>query len=152
VAIIPDKELRDRFKAASGGLVGGVNVLGLVAALAAYRDGQEWLEQVLRYVEHNWDALLHHIAERMPAIHTAKPEGTYLAWLDCRGLGLEISPSEYFLKQARVGLGEGALFGRGGEGFVRLNFACRRATLEQALERMEAALDRREPLKEGLTA
>jgi cystathionine beta-lyase len=140
VAIVPDKELRDRFRAAFAGLVGGVNVLGLVAALAAYRDGQEWLEQVLRYLERNCDFLLQSIARRMPAIHAAKPEGTYLAWLDCRGLGLEISPREFFLKQARVGLGDGAPFGRGGEGFVRLNFACRRATLEQALERMEIAL------------
>lgn len=140
VAIIPDKGLRDKFKAAFAGLVGGVNVLGLVAALAAYRDGQEWLEQVLRYLEGNCDYLHQSITQRMPVIHASKPEGTYLAWLDCRGLGQVISPCEFFLKQGRVGLGEGALFGRGGEGFVRLNFACRRATLEQALERMETAI------------
>jgi cystathionine beta-lyase len=70
----------------------------------------------------------------------ARPEGTYLAWLDCRDAGLPASPHEFFLQRARVAMNEGATFGRGGEGFVRLNFGCPRATLEEALERMRAAL------------
>ena len=140
VAVVPDEGLRRRLCGARAGLVDEVNVLGLVAALAAYRDGQPWLEQVLRYLEANCDSLRQYLAEHMPAIHMAKPEGTYLGWLDCRRLGVEGSPFDFFLKQARVALGDGALFGRGGEGFVRLNFGCRRATLLDALEKMRRAV------------
>ncbi len=144
VAIVPDEGLRKRLCAARAGLVGEVNVLGQVAALAAYRDGQPWLEQVLRYLEGNCDLLLLYLAEHMPTIRMARPEATYLGWLDCRSLDLEGSPFDFFLKQARVALGDGAAFGRGGEGFVRLNFGCPRATLLQALERMRQALEARE--------
>jgi len=140
VAVVPDEGLRRRLCGARAGLVDEVNVLGLVAALAAYRDGQPWLEQVLRYLEANCDSLRQYLAEHLPAIHMAKPEGTYLGWLDCRRLGVEGKPFEFFLKQARVALGDGALFGRGGEGFVRLNFGCRRATLLEALEKMRRAV------------
>ena len=70
----------------------------------------------------------------------SKTEATYLAWLDCRNTGIEGTPAEFFLKQARVGLYDGAEFGKGGEGFVRLNFACPRKTLIEALDRMAVAL------------
>ena len=72
----------------------------------------------------------------------AKPEGTYLAWIDCRGAGLPDNPHNFFLEEAGVAMNDGASFGTGGEGFVRLNFACRRATLVQALEQMREALIR----------
>jgi len=78
---------------------------------------------------------------RETAIRVAKPEGTYLAWLDCRDLGLASPPEAFFLERARVALGAGTGFGHGGEGFLRLNFGCCRATLEEALDRMCAALD-----------
>jgi cystathionine beta-lyase len=68
------------------------------------------------------------------------PEGTYLAWLDCREAGIEGQPGAFFLQEARVALNEGAGFGAGGEGFVRLNFACPRSTLAEALHRMSGAL------------
>ncbi len=68
-------------------------------------------------------------------------EGTYLAWLDCRQAGIPGKPSDFFLKEARVGMNDGAWFGAGGEGFVRLNFGCPRATLAEALGRMERALE-----------
>ena len=73
-----------------------------------------------------------------------KPEATFLAWLDCRQAGIpdEVSPHAFFLKEAGVALNEGAKFGPGGEGFVRLNFGCPRAALSEALERMEEALRR----------
>ena len=141
-AIIPDPDLRKQFQRAHMGLGGWVNTLGLVAAEAAYAHGQEWLEQVLAYLEGNRDYLAHHIQECLPGIHMAKPEGTYLGWLDCRSAGLPGDPFEFFLKQARVALNDGRTFGPGGEGFVRLNFACSRSTLAQALEQMEQALAR----------
>jgi cystathionine beta-lyase len=70
----------------------------------------------------------------------AAPEGTYLAWLDCREANLPANPSEFFLKHAQVALMPGPDYGRGGEGFLRLNFGCPRSTLQDALERMERAL------------
>jgi cystathionine beta-lyase len=70
----------------------------------------------------------------------AAPEGTYLAWLDCRGAGIPGNPHRFFLERARVAVNDGAVFGLGGEGFVRLNFGCPRSTLVEALERMKAAL------------
>jgi cystathionine beta-lyase len=69
-------------------------------------------------------------------------EGTYLAWLDCKGAGIPGNPFGFFLKEAKVALNDGAEFGRGGEGFLRLNFACPRKTLTEALDRMAAALKR----------
>jgi len=86
--------------------------------------------------------LLDYISRYLPEVKVGKPEGTYLAWLDCRQAGIVGNPHEFWLKQARVALNDGADFGRGGEGFVRLNFACPRALLSQALERMRAALQR----------
>jgi len=140
VAIIPNADLRKRFLTARAGLVPGVNILGYVAALAAYRDGQPWLEQVLRYLEGNRDMLLQYVRDHMPRIRVGKPEGTYLTWLDCRQAGIPGNPYEFFLKEARVALNDGKAFGAGGEGFVRLNLACTRATLEDALQRMRGVL------------
>jgi cystathionine beta-lyase len=71
-----------------------------------------------------------------------KPEGTYLAWLDCRKVGMQCSPFEFFLNEARVGFNDGPTFGKGGVGFVRMNFACTRQVLAEALQRMKAALER----------
>ncbi len=139
VAIIPDADLRQAFARGGQGLVPGVNIMGYVAALAAYRDGQPWLAALIPYLEGNRDYLV----ERLTAetdIRVAAPEGTYLAWLDCRGLSLPAEPEAYFLEQARVALGSGTFFGRGGKGFLRLNFGCCRSMLEEALDRMCAAL------------
>jgi cystathionine beta-lyase len=142
LAVIQNAELRQQFLAARGGLVSWVNTLGQVAALAAYRDGQPWLDQVLAYLAVNCDFLLYYVNTNLPGISMARPEGTYLAWLDCRTANLPGNPHQFFLEQARVALNDGATFGPGGEGFVRLNFGCPRATLVQALERMQKALYR----------
>ena len=120
-----------------------VNVLGLTAAQAAYQHGQEWLDQLMTYLDGNRDWLENFVANELPGVSMIKPEATYLAWLDCRSLGLEPTPYEFFLKKARVALGDGVNFGKGGEGFVRLNFGCPRSMLEEALERMKLALDNR---------
>lgn len=139
-AVIPNPELRGRFTKANMGLVHGVNALGLVAAKAAYADGQEWLDQMLAYLEGNRDALYQFVAEQMPGVKMFCPEGTYLAWLDCREAGIERMAGEFFLKNARVGLNDGEAFGPGGKGFARLNFGCPRPMLMDALERMKQAL------------
>ncbi|MFZ6029940.1 MAG: MalY/PatB family protein [Chloroflexota bacterium] len=141
-AVVQNASLRRRYLHAHRGLISGVNVLGWTAALAAYRDGQEWLAQVLAYLQANRDFLADFVRKELPGIQMSPLEGTYLAWLDCRSLPIEGSPYEFFLKQARVALNDGALFGHGGEGFVRLNLGCPRSTLVQALERMKAAISR----------
>jgi cystathionine beta-lyase len=140
IAIIPDPELRKQFQGARAGLVPKMDAMGYTAMLAAYRDGQPWLDAVLRYLEANRDACVEYVNSRLPVVTTHRLEGTYLAWLDCRQAGIPGNPHQFFLEQAQVAMNDGATYGRGGEGFVRLNFACPRSTLTQALEQMRQAL------------
>ena len=140
VAVVPNKELRDRVWAARNGLLGEPDILSCTAALAAYRDGQEWLDEVLSYLEDNRDFTFEYVRDHLPGISMARPEGTYLAWLDCRRAAIPGNPHKFFLEKARVALNDGPEYGKGGEGFVRLNFGCPRATLAEALRRMEEAL------------
>jgi len=142
MAIIPNPALRQQFTAARADLVSSmVNIFGYLAALVAYRDGQSWLEALLQYLEANRDFVMQYVRQHMPQITMAKPEGTYLAWLDCRQVGLpHDDPYTFFLEGAKVALNDGVTFGPGGEGFVRLNFGCPRATLQQALDNMRQAL------------
>ncbi len=140
VAIAQNETLRRRIAETHRDLVHPPNVLGYVAALAGYRDGGPWLEALLRYLEANRDYLVDYVNSRLPGIAAYKPEGTYLAWLDCRQAEIAGNPHEFFLEKARVALNDGATFGKGGEGFVRLNFGCPRSTLREALERMRTAL------------
>jgi cystathionine beta-lyase len=140
VGIVPNEELRKQLYAAKKGLVDEPDILGYTAALAAYRDGQPWLQELTRYLEANRDFAVDYINERLPGIHTGKPEGTYLLWLDCRQAGIPGHPHKFFLERAKVALNDGPDYGQGGAGFLRLNFGCPRSTLVQALGRMEAAL------------
>jgi cystathionine beta-lyase len=140
VAIIQNRDLRKKLKAARADCVPEVNIMGYVAALAAYRDGQPWLDELLLYLGANRDVLLQYVQEHLPGIGVSKPEATYLAWLDCRQAGMSDNPHRFFLQKARVALNDGATFGRGGEGFVRLNFGCPRPLLLDALDKMRAAL------------
>ena len=142
VAVIPDAALRERFMAARGDFVQAqVNIMGYTAAFAAYRDGDAWLGELLRYLETNRDLLADCVRRHLPGISMTPPEGTYLAWLDCRSAGpAAADPFTFFLERAKVALNDGALFGRGGQGFVRLNFGSPRALLTEGLERMRRAL------------
>ena len=140
VYVTQSKEIRDRLQHSMTMLLGHPNILGTQAALAAYRDGQEWLDEVLVYLEANRDYLVDFVRSELPGVSIWKPEGTYLAWLDCRDLALPVSPHKFFLEKAKVGLNDGADFGVEGEGFVRLNFGCPRPILMEGLERMKVAL------------
>jgi cystathionine beta-lyase len=142
-AVIQNPELRQQYEAARKHLVGGPNIMGFTAALAAYEEGQEWLEQMMAYLEANRDFLAGYLAQHMPGISMSPMEGTFLAWLDCRQAGIPGNPFQFFLREAKVALNDGPTFGRGGEGFVRLNFGCPRATLVEGLDKMRAALARR---------
>ena len=118
------------------------NVFGLVALEAAYRDGEEWLEQLLSYLNENLKFLIKYFKERIPKIKVIKPEGTYLVWLDCRQLGLSAKDlNDFMIKKARVALDDGCWFGVGGEGFMRINIACPRSFLEEGLKRIEEAVN-----------
>ena len=142
VAVVPNAALRERLAAAASDLVPKINVLGHTAAVAAYREGEPWLQALLRYLEGNRDYLAREVSRRLPGVRMGLPEATYLAWLDCRETGLE-DPYTFFLEQAKVALNDGKAFGPGGEGFVRLNFGCPRALLADGVARMADALERR---------
>jgi cysteine-S-conjugate beta-lyase len=141
VAVIPNRALREKFVASRLDMVQTPNILGYTAMLAAYRDGQPWLDELLRYLESNRDFLVKHVRANFPGIEVGVPEATYLAWLDCRGAGIPNNdPFTFFLERAKVSFNDGATFGRGGQGFVRLNFGCPRSLLMDGLGRMETAL------------
>jgi cystathionine beta-lyase len=142
VAVIPDRELRKRYVASKRGLVPSVGAFGYTAALAAYQHGEEWLGELVDYLQANRDELIAFVDRELHGMTVSPVEGTYLAWLNCRGLNLQEIPSAFFLREARVALFDGTLFGSGGGGFVRLNFGCARATLKQGLERILSAVKR----------
>jgi cystathionine beta-lyase len=117
------------------------NALGIVAFEAAYTHGEDWLEELLPYLEANVDLIETFLEERVPGVRLVRPEGTYLALLDCRGLGLEPDElNDFFLKKARVYFSDGKIFGDEAAGFVRINFGCPRSILREALERIERAV------------
>jgi cystathionine beta-lyase len=120
----------------------GAANLGVVANTAAYDGGERWLDGVLGYLDGNRRLLGELLAERLPEVGYTAPEGTYLAWLDCRQLGIAGSVGEHFLQQAGVALVDGPECGAPGAGHVRLNFATPRPVLETIVERMAAAVGR----------
>jgi cysteine-S-conjugate beta-lyase len=140
--IIPNKKLRDSFNEARGGMVHGPNLFGLVAMEAAYRHGDEWLAQLLDYLQANLEFTLDYFEEKIPKIIPIKPQGTYLLWLDCRALGMDDETLKNFMREkCKVGLDDGAMFGDGGSGFERMNIACPRSILTDALQRIEKAVN-----------
>jgi cystathionine beta-lyase len=140
--VIPDEGLRAEFKKTLGSNgLGGINPFGLVATEAAYTHGEEWLDQVLVYIEDNLHFLEDFVAQHIPQIGVVRPEGTYLVWLDCRALGLDKwELKNFMLGEARVYMDEGFIFGPEGEGFERMNIACPRSILADALERIKNAI------------
>ena len=118
------------------------NALGAVACEAAYRGGQEWLDQLRAYLLENLNFLRAYLQEKIPQIHLVEPEGTYLVWLDCRELGMSNEElSRFMVEKAGLGLSDGYTFGRSLSGYMRLNAACPRSVLKQALEQLRAAVE-----------
>lgn len=138
---IPNPELRRIFEQKISAVgYSEVNMLGLHACQAAYEGGREWLEQLKEYLKGNLDFVRNYLKENIPQIKLIEPEGTYLVWLDCRELGLSEKELEQFIAQkAKLWLDDGIIFGKAGEGFERVNIACPRATLKEALERLKKA-------------
>ena len=140
VILCQNKELRQKIEHARRGLLGGVNIMGLEAAYSAYKFGGEWLDELLGALQSNRDLLVKFIYESMPGVKMSIPEGTYLAWLDCRELANIGDPHKFFLNEAKVALNDGREFGKAGEGFLRMNFGCPESMLIEALLRMKLAL------------
>src|SRR5215212_4373262 len=138
--VIADEAVRKRVQQVGEGLLPLTNIMGSAAAFAAYTEGDAWLEDLRRYLTTNRDTMVAYLAEQMPQLRTTVPEASYLAWIDCREAGISGNPQAFFLEHAKVGLNDGATFGPGGEGFVRMNMACPRATLIEGLESMRNAL------------
>ncbi|WP_137178142.1 MalY/PatB family protein [Roseomonas sp. AR75] len=139
-AVVTDPALRARFAAVLAGVADHVNILGLIATEAALAEGAAWRNDVLAYLQANRDWLADAVASRLPGVTMRLPEATYLAWLDCRGSAAAADPHRFFLEKARVGMNPGPDFGPPGAGFVRFNFGCPRALLEDGVGRMARAL------------
>ena len=118
----------------------GPSLPGVVANIAAYEQGGPWLDEVLAHLDGSRALLGELLAEHLPEVRWTAPEGTYLAWLDCRDLGLGDHPAAHFLEHAGVALTDGPLCGEVGAGFVRYNFATPRAVMRQTVEQMSASL------------
>ncbi len=143
VAVFGTPELQERYSSIGRFLLGGANSAGVVATVAAWRHGEEWLDALVAYLDGNRALVNSFVAEHLPGVRAVAPEATYLAWLDARELvasGRTADPAAFFLEHARVGLNDGREFGRHGDGFVRLNFATSRSVLLEILERLATSL------------
>jgi cystathionine beta-lyase len=117
------------------------NVFGIEALIAAYNEGEEWLEQLLDYLQGNRDYIISYINERIPQIKVLKPEATYLIWIDCRSIGISSKElSEKIFENGNLRINDGRTYGEIGEGFIRINIACPRALLTEGLKRLEKAI------------
>ena len=142
--IIPNDDLRAKWNEFMGEKLSmsGPNVLGLTAMIAAYNEGDEWLEQVNEYIDGNFEYIRDFIAKNMPKAHLVPSEGTYLAWIDLNGYvnGDEKKLEELMKKTAKVALDEGYIFGDAGRGFERINVAAPRSVIADCMDRMKKAL------------
>jgi cystathionine beta-lyase len=117
------------------------NLMGMIACRAAYETGAEWLDQLKAYLTENLDYLRKYLNERIPEIKLIEPEGTYLVWLDCRALKMNDKElDDFIINKARLWLDAGTIFGVGGSGFQRINIACPKSVLTEALTRLETAV------------
>ena len=140
--MIPDEDKRKRFSEAllNLGLI-GVGAMSIVAVKAAYNHSEEWLDQLLAYLDGNLRYLREYLATNLPQIRMVEPEGTYLVWLDCRALELDKDELHHLMfDEARVYLDDGFIFGTQGESFQRINIACPRSILAEALDRIRNAI------------
>jgi cystathionine beta-lyase len=140
-AIIPNKELRERYNREVEHLRLYVSSMGLHAAHVAF-SGQcdDWLAELRSYLTSNRDFLVDYVTTHMPKVRTTIPQATYLGWLDFTQVPIKDSPYDFFLNEARVALSDGKIFGEEGKGHVRINFGTSRKILQQGLDRMRRAL------------
>ena len=140
---IPNPDLRKAFKTEYRRCgMSEPTLMGIAACKAAYDGGEVWLEQLLDYLTGNLDFLRSYLQENLPAVRLVEPQGTYLVWLDFSALGMDDATLDDLISnKAKLWLDEGIMFGASGSGFQRVNIACPRSVLEQALLRLDAALN-----------
>jgi cysteine-S-conjugate beta-lyase len=140
--IISNQVLRKTFNRVVDNLhVGSGNIFGTAASIAAYTYGQEWLDALLEYIDHNIEFVEDYCVKMIPEIIPVKPEATYMIWLDCRKFGMTGKELQhFFVNKAGVGMNEGSTFGPGGEGFMRMNLATTYRTVVKAMEQIEKAV------------
>jgi cysteine-S-conjugate beta-lyase len=143
--VIPDSGLKKKYDAMLEKVhVGAGNIFGFTALEAAYTEGDEWLRQLMAYLNGNLVYLVDFMDRHLPQIKMIKPGATYMVWLDCRDLGLEKEAlRDFMIRRAGLGLSDGFLFGEEGAGFQRINIACPRSLLEKALFQLRNALHQR---------
>ncbi len=143
--VIEKPELRHRFEQILNRVhVGNGNIFGNIALEAAYNNGDQWVDELLLYLEKNISFVRTFLREKIPGIIPINPEATYMIWLDCRALGLDDDAlRDFFIKEARLGLNEGRVFGTGGSGFMRLNIAAPLSIVQQAMNQLEIAYKNR---------
>ncbi|MDF2988362.1 MAG: cystathionine beta-lyase [Eubacterium sp.] len=145
VVVFPDAKIKKTYDRAWSKLhIESNNCFSLVGTQAAYEHGEEWLEQLIKYIEGNVNLVTDYISKFIPIIKPVRPEGTYLIWLDCRRLGISGKQLiDFMVNEAGVAMSAGTYFGSNGEGFMRMNVACPRATVEKALEQIRAAVEKK---------
>lgn len=148
VNIIPNRELRERFNLAIERLhLNMSSIFGIVGTQAAYRHGEQWLDQLLPYLWQNYLTVKNYLAESIPEISVIEPDGTYLLWLDCRKLKLSDEElSAFFVQKAGLALTNGIMFGSGGSGFMRMNIGCPNQNIIEGLDRLKEAVQDDSPL------
>ncbi|MBN2285292.1 MAG: pyridoxal phosphate-dependent aminotransferase [Tissierellales bacterium] len=141
--VIPNSKIRTKFNnVLENNFLTMPNIFGVKAYEAAYKEGESWLEELMEYLSDNLEFLYEFIEKKLPKVKVIKPQGTYLVWLDFTELKLTKNElKELMLKKAKVFLDEGYIFGAEGEGYERINIACPRSILEEALNRIEKALN-----------
>ena len=141
-AIVPEQELREKFYGyLSANEYNDPPIFSPIATIAAFRNGEQWRKEMLEYVEGNILALEQYCRQYIPEIKPLRPQASFLVWLDCRALGLAHEQLvSLFVDKAGLALNDGEMFGQGGQGFMRMNAGCPRATLMQALEKLRSAV------------
>lgn len=141
IMIIPNEDIRKKVQNLQGKIgFHGLNILSNTALEAAYKHGENWLEELLAYLEKNRDYAVNFIEKELPELTVIQPEGTYLIWIDCRGLGLsEDEMQDRLIQKGKLAVELGSKFGDEGTGFIRMNIACPRKMLEDALQRLKKA-------------
>ena len=140
--IIPNDKLRKPFyEWMAANEFNEPNMFAPIATIAALKNGEEWRQQMLRYIEGNVDFLIDYCEKHIPQIKPRRPQASYLVWLDCRALGLDHSALvDLFVNKAHLALNDGEIFGKEGAGYMRLNVGTQRAVLAQALEQLDTAV------------
>lgn len=139
--VIENDSLRRKFNAQLDHMhIGGGNIFGNIASEEAYLHGDQYVDELMEYLNQNLEILTQFATEHLPKIKVIRPESTFLVWLDCREMGLNDDElNKFFLQNAKVGFNPGQMFGPGGEGFMRMNIGCPKATVLKALEQIKAS-------------